>query len=215
MTLPKTPVLGVSRFTEFLVRGNELDENGFGGWLFYPGMLLGSRNFWWGKLAPRGAPHEGIDLCYYRNGQGTVVPLDIKTKIPAICRGKVVKIMNDFIGQSIVIEHHVNGCPKLLLTIYGHMAPAPGISVGRSLTVGDIVGNLAAPRGRRNEVRAHLHLSLLRASVNIPYGELDWNTIHTLGIDILDPLDLLDGPYSVVDGPEQIPQTAANHQPSR
>ena len=39
---PSIPSLRNTRFTEFLIQKNALDEGGFKGWVFCPGMLFNS-----------------------------------------------------------------------------------------------------------------------------------------------------------------------------
>src|SRR3989339_1498275 len=98
-------ILTDKRFTESLVRENALDECGFKGWVFYPGMLFNAKDKWWGDQGKRDKPHEGLDLCLYRDQQDRVFRLDEKTKIPALYDGLVVRIFDDFIGKSVMMEH--------------------------------------------------------------------------------------------------------------
>lgn len=59
---------------------------------------------WWGDCGERDNPHEGLDLCLYRNMEDDILRLDEKTNIPAMSDGVVVKIINDFLGRSVILE---------------------------------------------------------------------------------------------------------------
>ena len=52
-SFPGTPSLKKTRFTEFLIRENSLDERGFQEWVFCPGMLFNSLDKWWGDQGLR------------------------------------------------------------------------------------------------------------------------------------------------------------------
>jgi len=84
MDFTKTRSLRNSRFTEFLIRKNALDQGGFNGWVFCPGMLFNSTDKWWGDHGKRDKPHEGLDLCLYKDREDTILRLGEKAKVPAI-----------------------------------------------------------------------------------------------------------------------------------
>jgi len=46
---------------------NALDQSRFESWIFCLGMLFNSPDKWWGDHGSRDYPHEGIDLCLYRD----------------------------------------------------------------------------------------------------------------------------------------------------
>ena len=73
--LPRT------RFCEYLVGLNNLDEQGFEKWVFQPGMLFHSTHRWWGNGGRRDHPHEGLDLCLYRDRSGNDHTLDETIRI--------------------------------------------------------------------------------------------------------------------------------------
>ncbi len=96
-----------SKFTEWIVRENALGRSGFQEWFFYPGMLFNAMNKWWGNQGKRDRPHEGLDLCFYKNRKGRILQLDESTKIPVLYDGVVVQVINDFIGKSVMVEHRL------------------------------------------------------------------------------------------------------------
>ncbi|MFC2059620.1 hypothetical protein ACFLTZ_00815 [Chloroflexota bacterium] len=51
-------------------------------------------------MGKRARPHEGLDLCVYRTEKGDIRYLDEKTKVPVILKGRIVKVVDDFLGES-------------------------------------------------------------------------------------------------------------------
>jgi len=187
-----------TRFTEFLIRENDLGKTGFAGWVFDSNMLFQAHEKWWGDRAARDRLHEGLDFCFFRDLQGALVHLRGNTKIPVMYDGVVVKIMDDFLGKSVVVEHRQVNRRNHLFTIYGHMVPAQDLPVGRILEEGDIIGALADDRKSKGGPLPHLHVSLFRASATFCCKALNWKDIHTRDLEMLDPLDALDGEYFLV-----------------
>src|SRR6056300_1894489 len=87
--LNKSVSVKKSRFTEMLIEENELDQNGFKNWIFCNGMLFSSPDKWWGDHGLRDYPHEGIDLCLYRDRSRMIRRIDEKTRIPAMHDGVI------------------------------------------------------------------------------------------------------------------------------
>ena len=75
---------GPSAFSELLIRWNGLDAAGFAAWEFLPGMRFGERAAWWRGGADRGSAHEGLDLCWYRTGDGRRLSLGAGARVPVI-----------------------------------------------------------------------------------------------------------------------------------
>jgi len=182
--------LSKTRFTEYLIQENALDEHGFKEWIFYSGMLFNATNKWWGDQGKRDKPHEGLDLCLYRDRRGRMHRLDEKTKIPVIYDGIVVGIVNDFLGKSLIIEHGLTDSDNnKFCTIYGHINPHKGLHVGRIVREGDIIATLADLRNSKVKTLSHLHISIGWASKFISYDKFDWETIGALNTIIFtDPL---------------------------
>ena len=97
-----------TRFTEFLIQKNALDQGGFKEWVFCPGMLFNSTDKWWGDQGKRDKPHEGLDLCLYKDREDKILRLGEKAKVPVIYDGIVVGIVDDFLGKSVIIEHLIS-----------------------------------------------------------------------------------------------------------
>jgi hypothetical protein len=197
------PVLGETRFTEFLVRENVLDEYGFEEWIFCPGMLFNAKDKWWGDQGKRDKPHEGLDLCLYRDQQDRILRLDEKTKIPVLYDGMVIRIFDDFIGKSVMMEHSLpDSDTQRFYTIYGHTNPHRGLHAGRIVKGGDIIATLAQPSKSKNDLLPHLHISLGWTAEVISYDKLDWETIGTPNtLKLLDPLHVMGWHYLLLESP--------------
>jgi murein DD-endopeptidase MepM/ murein hydrolase activator NlpD len=186
ISFPKSP------FTDVLVKKNNLDKRGFATWFFYPGMEFGAQDTWWGDRGKRARPHEGIDLCFYRGTADSIFHIDEKTKIPAMYDSIVVKIIDDFIGKTIIMKHSFPEIGKgTFLTLYGHTNPTKSLAAGQSVKAGEIIATLATPRGSKGLV-PHLHLTLARIPEAIPPDMLDWTTIGNSDIvRLVDPLQVI------------------------
>ena len=120
-----------SRFTDFFIRENRLDEQGFEAWAICPDMLFNAEDKWWGDRGRRDRPHEGLDLVLYRNRQERILRLGEETKIPVMYDGLVVNVIDDFLGKTLFIEHDLaDGSDSRVYTIYGHTNPERIIDVG-------------------------------------------------------------------------------------
>ena len=192
--LPRT------RFTEYLVRHNSLDERGFENWIFHPGMLFNSSNRWWGDGGSRDNPHQGLDLCLYRGRNGEDYTLDEKTKIPLIYDGEVVNIINDYVGKSIFLIHDTyDGKGNQLYSIYGHTELCNDLDKGKTLNEGDVIATIKGTREKKMDIMPHLHVSLAWVPKSLPYNKLNWKTISDPGIvTLLNPLDLIVCQYTVL-----------------
>ena len=122
-------------FSEQLLECNGLREAGFDQWAFSPGMLFKAPGKWWGDRGTRARPHEGIDLCLYTDETGRPFALDESTRIPVMFDGEIIKIEEDFLGQSVYVAHAIDdGHGRRLWTIYGHTRPADHIQPGDRLS---------------------------------------------------------------------------------
>jgi murein DD-endopeptidase MepM/ murein hydrolase activator NlpD len=181
-----------SSFTEVLIRENILDKQGFSAWFFYPGMGFGAQDAWWGAKSKRTRPHEGIDLCFYRGTADNIFHIDERTKIPAMYDGIVVKIIDDFIGKTIIMKHLF---PEIgegtFLTLYGHTNPKKGLAAGQIVNAGEIIATVATPC-RSKGLIPHLHLTLAWSPDPIPPDTLDWTTIGNSDlVRLIDPLHVI------------------------
>jgi len=189
-------------FIERLMGFNSLDDTGFEEWVFYPAMLFGSCYKWWGEMGNRDKPHEGLDLYFYRTKKGHIHYLDRKTKVPVIFKGQVMKVDDDFLGESLFVSHdHYDNDGSQLYTIYGHIKPCGRICLGERLREGDIIGTIADTRNSAGAVPPHLHVSVAWVPKSVRSQELGWEIIgsHT-EITLLDPLRVIECPYSILVG---------------
>ena len=195
------PSLRKTGFTKFFVRENALEEKGFKEWVFCSGMLFNALDKWWGNEGKRDWPHEGLDLCLYRDRRDKVLSLHGKMKIPVMYDGIVVRIINDFLGQSVIIEHGFDNSDNgRFYTIYGHTNPCSGVQVGRIVKQGDVIATLADPIKSKAGLLPHLHVSLGWTSEVVAYDKLDWETIGASNtLALLDPLHIIDSHYVVLD----------------
>ncbi len=178
------------RFFDYLLVSNRPRLNGFKHWLFHPGMLFQSRQQWWGKEKPRSRPHEGLDLCWFQDVDGYRQSLDHTTAVPIPFPGMVVKISDDFLGQSIFVAHDIfpdEG--RRLYTALGHTTPRTGLAVGQKMLEGEIIATVSAPVNRKTTVTPHLHITLALIPNSKPAAQLTWDNLGAEPtITLLDPL---------------------------
>ncbi|MDM8525394.1 M23 family metallopeptidase [Desulfococcaceae bacterium HSG8] len=182
-----------SKFTEYMVQCNRLNEKGFQEWLFLPGMLFHESEKWWGKGGFRPSPHEGVDICFYKNNSGQQITLDETAEIPVVYDGEIVKIGKDFLGKSVYIRHN-NICDadgRNLYTIYGHTKPYDTIYPGTLVSEGDVIGKISDGNKRIN-LLSHLHISMAWIPASCPCETLDWKMLGDPGrVSLLNPLEVI------------------------
>jgi murein DD-endopeptidase MepM/ murein hydrolase activator NlpD len=200
----KIPSFKKSRFSEFLIRENGLDQSGFKEWIFCTGMLFRSPDRWWGDRGMRDKIHEGLDLCLYGDLQNRILSLNRKTKIPAMYDGVVVRMFNDFIGKSVIVEHQLPGFKQgRFCTIYGHTDPVSDLQPGKMVKEGNILATLANAGKSETGILTHLHISVGWTSKIISYDKLDWENIGAPNhLTLLDPLTVMDWNYLVLNHEE-------------
>ncbi len=186
-----------SRFTEMLIEENALDQNGFECWIFCHGMLFNSPDKWWGDHGLRDYPHEGIDLCLYKDRANRIRRLNEKTRIPVIQDGVVKAIFKDYLGKAIIIEHeHAGSDIGRFISFYAHTNPRPEIEGGVIVKEGNIIATFADTGDSKANIIPHLHFSLGIPSRSFSYDGFVWNTIRNPGIiTLLDPMPIIDWPY--------------------
>ena len=156
-------------------------------------MLFNATDKWWCKQGKRQRPHEGLDLCLYRDREDNILHLGEKTKIPVLYDGVVVRVMDDFIGKSVIVEHCLTECryPRFC-TIYGHTNLLHGLDVGRIVKAGDVLTTLARPKKSQTNIPPHLHISVGWIFKKISYEHLDWETMSTSkALKWVDPLHVI------------------------
>ncbi len=188
-------------FTAYLISNNSTVIQSFKEWIFHPGMLFGSMDKWWSD-GQREKPHEGLDICFYRDKQDGLFRIKEKTKIPALYDGVVEGIVDDFLGRTIIVKYNSTGSEKnSSYFIYGHVVPLDGISINRPVKAGEIIAELGNAKKSKSGVLPHLHITIGKTLKKFPEGEMTWNIISDPDIFTLsDPVCILSSGYSVADG---------------
>jgi hypothetical protein len=153
----------------------ELGGLDFREWVFSPGMEYGARNLWWGRLSQRPIPHQGVDIALYRSRDGGLRSLASGSVVPLAAPGRIVAVIEDFIGRTVVAMHGEAGDGCLLYTLYGHLAPRTGV-LGEAFEGGEPVGAVARPRGEG--VPPHLHLSVAEVPESVSPDTLAWGWLE-------------------------------------
>jgi len=195
-----------SRFTEMIIEKNALDQSGIESWIFCRGMLFDSPDKWWGDHGLRDYPHEGIDLCLYRNRFHKICRIDEKTRIPVMHDGVIKAMFKDYLGQAIIIEHGTfDGDSPGFISVYAHTKPQAGIEPGMIVREGDIIATLADTSHSKANIIPHLHFSLGRLAKSFSYDRFVWNIIREPDkIILFDPLPVIDWSYRALDAGESI-----------
>ena len=204
--LTKAISLEKSRFTAMLIEENALDQSGFERWVFCQGMLFNSPDKWWGDHGQRDYPHEGIDLCLYRNRFQEIRRIDEKTRIPVMHDGVVKAMFKDFLGKTVIIEHENSGSgAERFISMYAHTKPRSDIDIGVIVKEGNIIATLGDTSNSKSNIIPHLHFSLGLPSKAFSYDGFVWNTIRNPErIRLLDPLAVIDWPYQALDAANTI-----------
>ena len=199
--LTKAISLKKARFTEMLIEENALDQSGFECWVFCQGMLFNSLDKWWGDHGQRDYPHEGIDLCLYKDRSQKIHRFDEKTRIPVMHDGVIKAMFKDFLGKTVIIEHENSGSSTArFMSMYAHTKPSSDIDVGVIVKAGDIIATLGDTGNSKSNIIPHLHFSLGLPSKTFSYDGFVWNTIRNPEmIRLLDPLAVIDWPYQALD----------------
>jgi hypothetical protein len=172
-------------FLEKIAEINNLDITGpdkkHGEWIFHHGMLFSSPYKWWqdsNSLEPakRETLHEGLDILFFKDKNKQIQKLNTDTLIPAATNGKIVNICDDFIGQSIIVQHSISFQQKLdLIIIYAHILPDNKIKIGRKLNQGEIIASIAGRGEEKTIMPPHLHFSTLEILKKTRLEHLNWD----------------------------------------
>lgn len=186
--------------SEFCSRVAAMNKLSVETWLLYPGMHFGEQRIWWGDHGRRAAPHEGLDLCRYRSGDGSVQEIPPGTLIPLLWDGEIAGITDDFLGRSVFVRHPRPGeGDRRLYSIYGHLIPEVTLVPGLQLRAGEVVGSLAPGRRKISGPPPHLHLSTALIPGNFPRERLSWDmTASEDAALFIDPLSMIDGPFVII-----------------
>ena len=137
-----------------------------------------------------------MDLCLYQDGQGEVCRLYEQARLPAMYDGAVVRLCDDFLGRSVMMEHDLPGGGKLYV-MYGHTVPRPDLEAGQSVWEGEAVAYLAPLPPHKTGLLPHLHISLGWAPGAVAYDQLEWERIPDV-LTLLDPMQALDRPVQML-----------------
>lgn len=187
-----------SKFNSFFIQHNDFNEHGFKEWIFYPGMLYHDIDAWWTDDSVRPNPHEGIDLCFYKDNSGQVCRIGEGTKIPIMYDGEIVHIHDDFLGKSIYVKHStINDMGNILHTIYGHTIPLNRYDTNMTIREGDIIAEMAiSPKNKK--LHPHIHITMAWLPESISYKEINWETIgNPQLVTLCNPIEYLGIKYTV------------------
>lgn len=190
-----------SGFVNRLVAANRLSAAGFDRFVFLPGMGFGAMEKWWPPAGRRTFSHEGVDLCLFQTRSNLLFRLDETIRVPLIHPGKIVGLIPDFIGKTVIASHRVsgNGHEDEFYTFYGHVTPDTHLAVGDTLNSGDIFARITDADIRRTRLPAHLHVSAAWCR-RLPSAEtLTWPLLNRMNrAAFIDPLYLLAIPYETI-----------------
>ena len=182
-----------------LVTMNALEQKGHQRWLFSPQMLFGAADKWWDRGGKRTQPHEGLDICFYMDRHRRIRHMGKAAAVPAAADGVVVGIIDDFLGQTVILLHRFKDRPDIL-SLYGHTQPAAGLRTGEAVKAGEEIAVLTRSKRSNSSVAAHLHLSVARCISGFQMTKLDWNTMaNWSALTFVDPLPVIGSRYRLVD----------------
>ena len=189
-----------SDFCSVLLGLNETHGCKFAQWVFYPGMLFHSEDKWWGDWGVRKRAHEGLDLCFYRGTDGVIRSLDAGADIPVMYDGTVIRLVDDYIGQTVFVLHEIYDTnQKQLCTIYGHTVPCSAIDYLTPLKEGDTIAAICDADSKGAHMASHLHLSVAWVPKSYQHRQMNWDSLtHHTEIVLLDPLDFIKCSYTIL-----------------
>jgi hypothetical protein len=169
-------------------------------------MKFAERVAWWRDSAERTGAHEGLDICRYWTGDGGRLSLGAGARVPAICQGEVVAIVDDFLGRSVFVAHGVrDGDGRRLHTVYGHVDPRPGLVPGSLIADEDLVGTIADPAAHGGRIPPHLHITVALVAREGGREPLGWDALHDRErVLLLDPLPIVCGPRDSLPPPSRM-----------
>ena len=176
----------MSRFSEYLDLISQVNDLSFGlgngqkvQWLFYCGMLFSAGDKWWGDFKFRHSVHEGIDITYYRTHPEKMQCFDDSIKVPAMDDGIILNICDDFLAQTLVVEHESSiSSSKRVLFAYAHIIPEKGLKIGHVIQKSDVIAKVCSTH-KNPLLRPHLHFSCFEVSKNVLLKNLNWTLFST------------------------------------
>lgn len=163
-----------SEFTENLISLNQLAAPRLKKWLIKPGMGFGETEQWWAKQGVRPGHHEGLDLVAYLDEAGGERRLGQGIIVPPLFRGHLVNIINDFLGETVIVDHGLpDGRGLRLHGFYAHLStiPSNGVAPDRVIQAGEGLGTIAP--GNKT-CPPHLHISTAWVAGSFPLHRFSW-----------------------------------------
>lgn len=153
-------------------------------WLFHCGMLFSSKDKWWGDFKFRRSAHEGIDITYYKMCLNEIHCFDDSIKIPAMDGGIILNICDDFLGQTLVVEHKNSLLfDRRVLLAYAHIIPEKNLKIDQVVKKEQIIAQVC-PTHKNPQLPPHLHLSCFEFLKKIQPNNLNWNLSFSENHDI-------------------------------
>lgn len=188
-----------SQFCQRMITLNGLEQNDFLHWVFHPGMLFDSSLTWWNPGGRRPSRHEGLDLCLYAGRTGRTHSLAAGMLVPAFASGTVAGVIDDFVGQSIVVR-----ADNALVIIQAHVLPHPAIQPGVRIRTQEPIATIAKPGVRPSGLLPHVHITLGKPHPGVDLRSLTWPELNAgKGLELFDPLGFMDCNHQVL--PEHHP----------
>lgn len=180
-----------SNFTGNLLALNRTTILNFSKWSFTPGMAYGDSIKWWDRRTERRTRHEGLDFATYRDRENKVHRLGGGVAVPPFYRGRLVGVMDDFLGKTAVVEHQIaNHRGHILYGLYAHLLPAATLETGEILDESNELGMIAPALNK--SCPAHLHISTVWIARRFPIEQLSWAGFGEQdGFQPCDPRDFL------------------------
>jgi len=168
----------MNRFSNYLKtisRVNNLENGSKVQWLFHCGMLFSSMDKWWGDFKFRNCAHEGIDVTYFRTDPGEIQCFGPSVKIPAMDDGKILNICDDYLGQTLVVEHHHSmHFNRRIIWVYAHITPEKGLRQTDSIQKDDIIARVCDTH-KNPQLPPHLHFSCFEVDPLVQHHHLTWD----------------------------------------
>ncbi len=161
-------------------------------------MLYQDMDTWWTDNSARPIPHEGIDLCFYKDNSGQVRRIGKETKIPVMYDGEIVHIHDDFLGKSIYVKHNtIDETGNILHTVYGHTIPLNHHDTNMTVCEGEIIAKMAiSPKNRK--IHPHIHITIAWLPESLSIKKINWKTIgNSQLVTLCNPIEYLGIKYTV------------------
>lgn len=164
--------LPASRFTTAFTSLNWESAPDFSSWSFRSGMKFGDFSKWWDEGNQRPSPHEGLDLAAYLDSTENRHSLRPGIYIPPLFDGKVLNIIDDFLGKTIIVQHRYKSDQGLrLLSFTAHILPSHALSPGSKVSTREPLGEIAPGN---NKCPPHLHISTAWVSPAFDVAGFSW-----------------------------------------